>query len=106
MWPQGSLMDTMKLDMLEQYVQQLLALLAQVKEDNVRLTQNTVKLQQALQEQQHLVVSWEAAQTELRDLRTVTNTLRQERGLIRTKLEAILEAVEHLEEMSSPVEKH
>lgn len=98
-------MVSMKLDTLERYVQQLLALLAHLKADNHRLMQSAAELQQARQEQQRLLGSWEAAQTELHDLRMLTSTLQHEREIIRAKLEALLATVEHLEAMSSAVEK-
>ena len=94
-------MDTTQLEVLEQYVQQLLLLLARVQDDNSRLAQRLAELQHTPQEPPPTLAAWDAAQVELHDLRTVTQTLRQERELIRTKLEAMLGVIEHLEDRVS-----
>ncbi|MGE3540010.1 MAG: hypothetical protein AB7N91_21565 [Candidatus Tectimicrobiota bacterium] len=96
-------MDTTKLEILEQHIQQLLAILTQVKAENARLSQRLAALQKTGQEQVH--PDWEAAQAELVNLRTMIHALRQERELIRAKLETMLGTVERLEVMASPATK-
>lgn len=96
-------MDPMRLEVLEECVQQLLTTLTRMKAERTHLTQQLAHLQHVLHEQQQIVASWEAVQQELRDQRTVIYTLQQEREIIRTKLEVILGTVERLEEISSHV---
>ena len=96
-------MDTAKFDLLEQHIQHLLAVLAHVKEENARLSQSLTTFHNVGRTEQHSSADWDAVQAELLDLRSVAQTLRQERVFIRAKLEAMLGAVERLEEKSSAV---
>ncbi len=66
----------------------------------MRLTQCLVQLQQTVYEQQHSLERWQSAQEELTYLHTVTQTLQQERELIRDRLEEMLAAIERLEGFS------
>jgi len=90
-------MDTAKLEALERHIAQLIQAFTRVKEDNTRLTQHLVQLQQTVDEPQRTLEHWQSAQTELTRLRTVTQALQRERELIREKLEAMLVAIERLE---------
>jgi len=93
-------MDTEKLEALDKYIAQLIQAFIRVKEDNARLAQHLVQLQQSVDEPQHILEHWQSAQAELTHLRTVTQALQRERELIREKLEAMLVAIERLEGLS------
>ena len=93
-------MDTAKLEALEIQITQLLQAFIRSKEENVQLTQKLAQLQQMLHDQQHSLERWQADQEELASLRTLTQTLQQERGLIRSKLEELLVVIERLEGFS------
>jgi len=91
-------MDTARLEALEEHVVRLIQAFTRVKEDNKRLAQSLVQLQQTLHEQQYTLDCCQSAQEELTHLRTVTQALQSERELIRTRLEEMLVAVARLEE--------
>ena len=93
-------MDTEKLEALERHIAQLIQAFTRIKEDNTRLDQNLVQLQQTVYEPQHALEHWQSAQEELTRLRTVTQALQRERELIREKLEEMLVAIERLEGLS------
>jgi hypothetical protein len=93
-------MDTERLEALESQIIRLIQAFTQVKEDNTRLTQSLLQCQQALHEPHHSLERWQSAQEELVSLRTVIQTLQQERKLIRARLEEMLAAIERLEAFS------
>jgi hypothetical protein len=93
-------MDTQRLEALESQIIRLIQAFAQVKEENARLTQSFLQCQQTLHEQHHSLEHWQSAQEELISLRRVTQTLQQERQLIRDRLEEMLAAIERLEAFS------
>ena len=93
-------MDTDRLEALEKQITQLIQAFIRVKEENTRLTQSLVQFQQTLHEQQHSLERWQSAQEELIHLRTVTQTLQQEREFMRGRLEEMLAAIERLEKFS------
>ena len=93
-------MDTERLEALEVQIIRLIQAFTQVKEENTRLTQSLLQCQQTLHEQHHSLERWQSAQEELISLRTVIQTLQQERKLIRDKLEEMLAAIERLEAFS------
>jgi hypothetical protein len=53
-----------------------------------------------LHDQQHSLERWHSDQAELASLRTITQTLQQERELIRNRLQELLVIVERLETFS------
>jgi hypothetical protein len=93
-------MDIDRLEALESHVAQLIQAFLRVKEDNARLAQHLVQLQQTLEEQQRSLESWQSARDELHRLRTVTQALQREREHIREKLVEMLVAIERLEGLS------
>ena len=93
-------MDIVRLEALEKQITHLIHAFRRIKEENTHLTQRLAQLQQMLHDQQHTLERWQADQEELASLRTVTQTLQQERELIRTKLEELLVIVERLERFS------
>jgi len=93
-------MDTERLEALESQLIQLIQAFTQVKEENTRLTQSFLQCQQTLHEQHHSLERWQSAQEEIISLRTVIQTLQQERKLIRDRLEEMLAAIERLEAFS------
>src|SRR5262245_50998621 len=93
-------MDIARLEALEKQVTQLIQAFVRIKEENIHLTQRLAQLQQMLHDQQHSLERWQSDQDELVSLRTVTQTLQQERELIRTRLEELLVIVERLESCS------
>src|SRR5215470_9886783 len=93
-------MDTQRLEALESYIVQLIQAFTQVKEENARLAQSFLQCQQTLHEQHHSLEHWQSAQQEIISLRKVTQTLQQERQLIRARLQEMLAAIERLEAFS------
>jgi len=93
-------MDTARLEALERQITRLIQAFTWVKEENTRLTQSLVQFQQTLHEQQHSLERWQSAQAELTYLRGITQTLQQERGFMRNRLEEMLAAIERLEAFS------
>ncbi len=93
-------MDIARLEALEKQITHLLQAFLRVKEENTHLTQRLAQLQQMLHDQQHSLERWQSDQEELASLRTVTQTLQQERALIRNKLEELLVIIERLERVS------
>ncbi len=93
-------MDTERLEALERQITRLIQAFIQVKEENTRLTQSLVQCQQTLHEQRPALERWQSAQEELTSLRTVTQTLQQEREFIHDRLAEMLAAVERLEAFS------
>jgi len=93
-------MDIQRLEVLESQIVWLIQAFTQVKEENARLTQSFFQGQQTLQEQHHSFEDWQSAQEELISLRTITQTLQQERQLIRDRLEEMLVTIERLETFS------
>jgi len=93
-------MDIARLEALEKQITHLSQAFIRVKEENTHLTQRLAQLQQMLHDQQHSLERWQSDQEELASLRTVTQTLQQERELIRNKLEELLVIVERLERFS------
>ena len=94
-------MDIVRLEALEKQITHLIQAFVRIKEENTHLTQRLAQLQQMLHDQQQSLERWQSDQEELASLRTVTQTLQQERELIRTKLEELLVVVERLEGFSS-----
>jgi predicted nuclease with TOPRIM domain len=93
-------MDITRLEALERQIEQLIQAFIRIKEENTHLTQNLAQLQPMLHDQQYSLERWQSDQEELASLRTITQTLRQERELIRTRLEELLIIVERLERFS------
>src|SRR6266704_1590901 len=93
-------MDIARLEALEKQITHLIQAFIRIKEENTHLTQRLAQLQQMLHDQQYSLERWQADQEELAALRTVTQTLQQERELIRNKLEELLVIVERLEKFS------
>ena len=94
-------MDIARLEALERQITHLIQAFIRIKEENTHLTQRLAQLQQMLHDQQHSLERWQSDQEELASLRTVMQTLQQERELIRNKLEELLVVVERLEGFSS-----
>ena len=93
-------MDIARLEALEKQITHLIHAFIRVKEENTHLTQRLAQLQQMLHDQQHSLERWQSDQEELASLRTGTQTLQQERELVRNKLEELLVIVERLEKFS------
>jgi hypothetical protein len=93
-------MDIARLEALERQITQLIQAFIRIKEENTHLMQRLAQLQQMVHDQQHNLERWQSDQEELTSLRTVTQTLQQERELIRTRLEELLVIVERLERFS------
>jgi len=100
-------MDIARLEALERQIAQLIQTFIRIKEENTHLTQRLAQFQQMLHDQQHSLERWQSDHEELASLRTVTQTLQQERELIRTRLEELLIIVERLERFShTPSDSH
>ena len=93
-------MDIARLEALEKQITHLIQAFIRIKEENTHLTQRLAQLQQMLHDQQHSLERWQSDQEELASLRTATQTLQQERELIRNKLEELLVSIERLEGFS------
>jgi len=93
-------MESARLEALERHIAQLIQAFTRVKEENTRLAQNLVQLQQTVDEQQRALEDGQSAQAELTRLRTVMQALQRERELIREKLAEMLAAIERLEGLS------
>jgi predicted nuclease with TOPRIM domain len=93
-------MDVAKLEALERQITHLIHAFVRIKEDNKHLTQRLTQLQGMLHDQQHSLERWQSEQAELASLRTIAQTLQQERELIRNKLQELLVIVERLERFS------
>jgi predicted nucleic acid-binding Zn-ribbon protein len=93
-------MDIARLEALEKQITDLIQAFIRIKEENTHLTQRLAQLQQMLHDQQHSLERWQSEQEELASLRTATQTLQQERELIRNKLEELLVIIERLEGFS------
>ena len=93
-------MDIARLEALEKQITHLIQAFIRIKEENTHFTQRLAQLQQMLHDQQHSLERWQFEQEELASLRAATQTLQQERALIRTKLEELLVIVERLERFS------
>ena len=100
-------MDIAKLEALEKQITHLIQAFIRIKEENTHLTQRLAQLQQMLHDQQHSLERWQSDQEELASLRTTTQTLQQERELIRNRLEELLVVIERLEGFShTPSDSH
>jgi len=100
-------MDIARLEALERQITHLIQAFLRIKEENRHLTRRLAQLQQMLHDQQHSLERWQSDQEELASLRTVTQTLQQERELIRNKLKELLIIVERLERFShTPSDSH
>jgi len=93
-------MDIARLEALEKQITHLIQAFIRIKEENTHLTQRLAQLQQMLHDQQHSLERWQSDQVELASLRAATQTLQQERELIRNKLEELLVIIERLERFS------
>lgn len=93
-------MDIARLEALERQITHLIQAFMRIKEENTHLTQRLAQLQQMLHDQQHSLERWQSDQAELSSLRTITQTLQQERELVRSKLQELLVIVERLETFS------
>jgi predicted nucleic acid-binding Zn-ribbon protein len=93
-------MNIARLEALERQITQLIQAFIRLKEENTHLTQRIAQLQQMLHDQQRSLERWQADQEQLASLHTVTQTLQQERELIRSKLEELLVVVERIEGFS------
>jgi chromosome segregation ATPase len=90
-------MDRERFENLEAHVVSLVEAFARVKEENQQLRQNVKQLQETLRAQQQELERIRPDQEELTHLRTVLQTFRQERDVIRQKLEQMLSTIEWLE---------
>jgi len=93
-------MDIARLEALEKQITHLIQAFIRIRKENTHLTQRLAQLQQMLHDQQYSLERWQSDQEELTSLRTITQTLQQERELIRNKLEELLVIVERLEKFS------
>jgi chromosome segregation ATPase len=93
-------MDIARLEALERQITHLIQAFMRIKEENTHLTQRLAQLQQMLHDQQHSLERWQSDQAELASLRTITQTLQQERELVHSKLQELLIIVERLETFS------
>jgi predicted nucleic acid-binding Zn-ribbon protein len=93
-------MDVARLEALERKITHLIQAFVRIKEENAHLTQRLAQFQEMLHDQQHSLERWQSDQAELTSLRTLTQTLQQERELIRNKLQELLVIVERLERFS------
>jgi len=93
-------MDIARLEALEKQITHLIQAFIRIRKENTHLTQRLAQLQQMLHDQQYSLERWQSDQEELASLRTITQTLQQERELIRNKLEELLVIVERLEKFS------
>lgn len=93
-------MDIARLEALERQITHLIQAFMRIKEENTHLTQRLAQLQQMLHDQQHSLERWQSDQAELASLRTITQTLQQERELVHSKLQELLVIVERLETFS------
>jgi chromosome segregation ATPase len=93
-------MDIARLEALERQIAQLIQAFIRIKEENTHLTQRLARFQQMLHDQQYNLERWQSDQAELASLRTITQTLQQERELIRIRLEELLVIVKRLERFS------
>jgi len=93
-------MNIARLEALEKQITHLIQAFIRIREENTHLTQRLAQLQQMLHDQQYSLERWQSDQEELASLRTITQTLQQERELIRNKLEELLVIVERLEKFS------
>jgi predicted nuclease with TOPRIM domain len=100
-------MDIARLEALERQITHLIEAFIRSKAENTHLTRRLAQLQQMLHDQQHSLERWQSDQEELASLRTVTQTLQQERELIRNKLKELLVIVERLERFPhTPSDSH
>lgn len=90
-------MDMARFESLETHVVNLVEAYARVKEENKELGQRVEQLQDALDAQQEELARLRPGQQELAHLRTVMQTMQQERHAIREKLEQMLGTIEWLE---------
>ena len=97
-------MDIARLEALERQIAQLIQAFIRIKEENTHLMQRLAQLQQMVHDQQYNLERWQSDQEELTSLRTVTQTLQQERELIRIRLEELLVIVKRLERFSTQTE--
>ena len=97
-------MDIAKLEALERQIAQLIQAFIRIKEENTHLTQRLAQFQEMLHDQQYSLERWQSEQAELASLRTITQTLQQERELIRIRLEELLVIVKRLERFSTHTE--
>lgn len=93
-------MDIARLEALERQITHLIQAFMRIKEENTHLTQRLAQFQQMLHDQQHSLERWQSDQAELASLRTITQTLQQERELVHSKLQELLVIVERLETFS------
>ena len=93
-------MDIARLEALERQIAQLIQAFIRIKEENTHLMQRLAQFQQMLHDQQYSLERWQSDQAELASLRTITQTLQQERELIRIRLEELLVIVKRLERFS------
>lgn len=93
-------MDIARLEALERQITHLIQAFIRIKEENAHLTQRLSQLQQMLHDQQQSLERWQSDQADLASLRTITQTLQQERELVRNKLQELLGIAERLETFS------
>src|SRR2546421_1980872 len=93
-------MDIARLEALEKQITHLIQAFIRIRKENTHLTQRLAQLQQMLHDQQYSLERWQSDQEELASFSTITQTLQQERELIRNKLEELLVIVERLEKFS------
>jgi predicted nucleic acid-binding Zn-ribbon protein len=100
-------MDVARLEALERQISHLIQAFVRIKEENTHLTQRLAQFQEMLHDQQYSLERWQSDQAELASLRTLTQTLQQERELIRNRLQELLVIVERLERFSdTPSDSH
>ena len=93
-------MDLEKFAVLETCIDQLLESFVRLKEENARLHQSLAQSSQRFSSPVQCEADSPAIQDEIQHLRTTLQTLQSERQEIRTQLEAMLETIEQLEQIS------
>jgi chromosome segregation ATPase len=89
-----------RFETLEAHVVNLVDAFTRLKAEKQMLSQRVQQLQDVVDAQQQELSRLRPTQDELTHLRTVMQTLRQERHVIREKLEQMLVTIEWLEECS------
>jgi predicted RNase H-like nuclease (RuvC/YqgF family) len=98
-------MDSDRLEVLEKHITNLIEAFASLKEENKTLQQRVGQLQTAANSQKRELERLQPERDELLKFRTMVHNLRQEREIIRQKLEVMLVTIERLEGFAQPNEK-
>jgi predicted RNase H-like nuclease (RuvC/YqgF family) len=93
-------MNTEKFSVLEAQIMRLFEAFRHVKEENDRLRQTIRQLQEVVDLQQKQSAQLESERHELTRLRVTIQTLREEREIVRKKLQDIVVTIEQLEQLA------